>query len=75
LNVPDGILREELFTADHQLKWSQELRPPDSAGKSRSVSLFIPAYLLTPEDYQIVVQLKADSSTEEIASYSFRVSR
>jgi hypothetical protein len=75
LETPDGAIREDLTTAEGQKKWSQELRPPESAKKTNSLSLLVPAYLLTPNDYQIVLSRQAPGGFERFATYTFRVTR
>jgi len=71
----DGVMHEELLTVDRRKLWSQELKPSAAENSSSSLSLLIPAYLLTPDDYVIVLSREADNGVEEIASYSFRVPR
>jgi hypothetical protein len=75
LETPDGALREDLTTAEGQRKWSQELSPPESEKKTNSLSLLVPAYLLTPNDYQIVLSQQAPGGFERFATYTFRVTR
>jgi hypothetical protein len=72
---PDGALREELVTADGQKKWSQELSPPQSENKTNSLSLWLPVYLLIPNDYQIVLSRQTSDGFERFATYTFRVTR
>ena len=72
---PDGVMREELLTVDRRKIWSQELRPSDAERKSGSLTLLIPAYLLTPEDYLIVLSRELPDGPEQVATYSFRVPR
>jgi hypothetical protein len=71
--VPRDLLREELLTVDRRTKWSQELRASAVDRRSNSLSLVIPAYLLSPEDYLIVVTARSGDHFDEAASYSFRV--
>jgi hypothetical protein len=75
LESPDGVVREDLLTAGGQKKWSQELIPAESAAKSNSLSLWLPAYLLTPNDYQLVLSRESADGFEKFATYSFRVTR
>jgi hypothetical protein len=75
LETPDGIVREDLVTAEGQKKWSQELSPPESEKKTYSLSLLLPAYLLTPNDYQIVLSRQSADGFERFATYTFRVIR
>lgn len=72
---PDGVVREELVTADGQKKWSQELRPPEPEKNTNSLSLLLPVYLLIPNDYQIVLSRKTSDGFERFATYTFRVTR
>jgi hypothetical protein len=73
--TPDGVVREDLVTADGQKRWSQELRPPESEKRTNSLSLLIPVYLLTPDDYQIVLSHQSPAGFERLATYTFRVIR
>jgi hypothetical protein len=73
--TPDGVVREDLVTAEGQKKWSQELSPPASEKKTKSLSLLLPVYLLTPNDYQIVLSRQTPDGFERFATYTFRVSR
>jgi hypothetical protein len=73
--TPDGLVREDLVTADGQKKWSQELGPPESEKKTNSLSLLVPTYLLTPNDYQIVLSRQSPDGFERFATYTFRVTR
>jgi hypothetical protein len=75
LESPDGAIREDLVTAEGEKKWSQELSPPESAKTTNSLSLLVPAYLLTPNDYQIVLSRQSSDGFERFASYTFRVIR
>jgi hypothetical protein len=74
LEAPGGVVREDLVTADGQKKWSQELSPPPDR-KTNSLSLLVPAYLLTPNDYQIVLSRQSADGFERFATYTFRVNR
>jgi hypothetical protein len=74
-DFPEGMLREELLTVDQRRVWAQELRPSDAEKNGRSLVLMIPPYLLTPDDYQIILSRKLPTGTEEVASYVFRVTR
>ena len=73
--TPDGIMREDLVTAEGEKKWSQELRPPESEKRINSLSLLLPVYLLTPNDYQIVLSRQSSDGFERFATYTFRVIR
>jgi hypothetical protein len=73
--APDGLMREDLLTADGENKWNQELRPSESEKRTKSLSLWLPVYLLTPNDYQIVLSRQAPSGLERFATYTFRVIR
>jgi hypothetical protein len=75
VETPDGAIREDLVTADGEKKWSQELSPPESAKTTNNLSLLVPAYLLTPDDYQIVLSRQSSDGVERFATYTFRVSR
>jgi len=74
-DFPEGVLREELQTVDQRQIWAQELRPSDAEKKVGTLVLVIPPYLLTPDDYQIILSRKLPTGTEEVASYVFRVTR
>jgi hypothetical protein len=73
--TPDGIVREDLVTAEGEKKWSQELRPPESEKRINSLSLLLPVYILTPNDYQIVLSRQSSAGFERFATYTFRVIR
>jgi hypothetical protein len=75
LETPDGAIREDLITAEGQKKWSQELSPPESEKKTNSLTLLVPAYLLTPNDYQIALSRQSSDGFERFATYTFRVIR
>jgi len=75
LEPPDGVVREDLVTAGGQKKWSQELRAPESEKRINSLSLLVPAYLLTPNDYQILLSRQSANGFERFATYTFRVTR
>jgi hypothetical protein len=71
----DGIVREDLVTAEGEKKWSQELRPPESEKRINSLSLLLPVFVLTPNDYQIVLSRQSSDGFERFATYTFRVTR
>ncbi|HTV54207.1 MAG TPA: hypothetical protein VMI06_04755, partial [Terriglobia bacterium] len=71
----EGIVREELITAEGQKKWSQELSPSETEKRTGSLSLLVPAYLLTPNDYQIVLSRQSSGGFEHFATYTFRITR
>jgi hypothetical protein len=73
--TPDGPMREDLVTADGEIKWKQELRPSESEKRTNSLSLLLPVYILTPNDYQIVLSRQAPGGFERFATYRFRVTR
>jgi hypothetical protein len=75
LETPDGIVREDLVTAEGEKKWSQELRPPESEKRINSLSLLVPAYLLAPNDYQIVLSRQSSEGFERFQTYTFRITR
>jgi hypothetical protein len=72
---PDGVMHEELLNFDRQKIWSQDLRPSAAETKSRSLTLLVPAYLLTPDDYLITLSRELPDRPDEVATYSFRVPR
>ena len=71
----EGVMREELLTVDGRRLWAQELQPSESESKAGTLSLLVPTYLLSPDDYIIRLSHQAATGPEEIASYSFRVPR
>jgi len=71
----EGIVREELLTVDGRKLWAQELQPSEAESKAGSLSLLIPTYLLSPDDYIVRLSHQAAGGSEQIASYSFRVPR
>jgi hypothetical protein len=72
---PEGVFHEELRTVDGRLRWSARLEPSPSEKQSKSLTIWLPAYLLHPDDYQILVNRESSSGIEEVASYVFRVIR
>lgn len=78
LHTPEaagGVMHEELLTVDRRKVWSQELEPSEAESRASKLQLLVPAYLLTPDDYIIVLSREAANGVEEVASYSFRVPR
>ncbi|MGA2047572.1 MAG: hypothetical protein ABSG96_07760 [Terracidiphilus sp.] len=73
--APDGVMREELLNFDRRRIWSQELKASAAETKSGSVTLLVPSYLLTPDDYLIKLSRETPDKSEEVATYSFRVPR
>jgi hypothetical protein len=74
LDIPEGVVRANLVTRG-QIKWSQELQPSKTEQKTNSLSLSLPDYLLTPDDYQIVLGRDSLDGFERFATYSFRIVR
>lgn len=72
---PDGVVRADLITAEGQKKWSQEMHPSESEKRTNSLSLVVPVYLLTPNDYQIVLSRQSPDGFLRFATYTFRVNR
>ena len=70
---PNGTLTEELITFDGQQKWTQVLLPSEAERSDKMLSISLPAYLLTPDDYRIII--RQDKSSQPIANASFRVPR
>jgi hypothetical protein len=68
-------MREELLNFDRRRIWSQELKASAAETKSGSVTLLVPSYLLTPDDYLIKLSRETPDKSEEVATYSFRVPR
>jgi hypothetical protein len=73
--VPPGVIHEELQTVEGKKLWSQEMQPSGAESKSGSLTLFVPASLLAPDDYLIVLSHAMPEGPEELATYSFRVPR
>jgi hypothetical protein len=73
--TPDAAVREDLVTAEGQLKWSQEVRPSESEKRAHRLLLLLPASLLTRNDYQIVLSRQSPDGLERFATYTFRVVR
>lgn len=73
--IPEGVIHEELLTVERRRKWSQEMQASDGEKKSGRLTLLVPAYLLTPDDYLIVLSRESPKGLEEIATRVFRVSR
>ena len=68
--------KAELRTSAGDLLWSQDRLPPRKTGDSASVSLTIPAALVTDGEYELLLQghLRGDT-LEDAASYYFTVAR
>jgi hypothetical protein len=73
--LPSKVLRVELVTIDRKPIWSQESEASADELKSGNLFLMIPAHLLAPGDYQIVVSRQSSDGLEELATYTFRVAR
>jgi hypothetical protein len=72
---PDSAVREELVTAEGEMKWSQEVQPSEAEKRARRLLVLLPASLLARDDYQIVLSRQSADGFERFASYSFRVIR
>jgi hypothetical protein len=72
---PDGVIQEELMTAERQPRWSQRHPLSKPEIERKSTTLIIPASLLTPDDYLIILSRESPNGPERLASYSFRVVR
>jgi hypothetical protein len=75
VGTPASVVREDLLTVYGQKIWTQELRPSDSEKTSKSLTLLVPGYLLTPDNYQIVLSHELSGGFEQVATYTFRVDR
>jgi hypothetical protein len=73
--TPDAAVREDLVTAEGQIKWSQEVRPSEPEKRAHRLLLLLPASLLTHNDYQIVLSRQSADGFERFATYTFRVIR
>lgn len=73
--IPSEVLREELFTSDRQLVWSQESRGSADELKNGKLLLLVPAHVLDIGDYQLIVSRQSAGQFEELATYTFRVAR
>jgi hypothetical protein len=73
--TPDAAVREELVTAEGEMKWSQEVRPSASDKRGHRLLLLLPASLLMRDDYQIVLSRQSPDGFERFATYTFRVIR
>ncbi len=72
---PTAGLREELLHANGQQIWSQDLTPAAPLAAHGATTLYLPAQLLTPGDYQLRLKDLSAGPTDEGDVYAFRVSR
>jgi hypothetical protein len=71
---PKGELQEQLLNAEGDNIWSQRIMASRSEIDSQGVKILMPASLLQPDDYRILLSTKTRSGKfDEIAHYSFRV--
>lgn len=70
---PVGVLREDILTADGQTVWSQELSPSELERNTKALTLLVPAYLLPPNDYQVLVAHQSPNGFEQLGVFTFRV--
>lgn len=74
--LPKGWLRQELMNSNGDKLLIQELASSKGVTDGSTIRLVLPARLLSPDDYQIRLSEKSASGTyEEVANYTFRVSR
>ena len=72
--TPEGGLHEELLHAGGARIWIQELTSAGPVVSHGATTIYVPAQLLTPGDYQVRVKdLSAPSDEGDV--YAFRVSR
>jgi hypothetical protein len=74
-DLPSGLLREELLTADRQAMWSQESLASTDELRSGNLLLMVPTHVLAVGDYQIVLSRQSNGLFEKSATYTFRVTR
>jgi hypothetical protein len=72
-NIPHGTLQEQLLTADGNRIWSQTLEPSATELHTQVLSIFLPSYLLKPNDYQIVISRESADGIDRLGSRPFRV--
>jgi hypothetical protein len=73
---PNGELQEQLLNADGDSIWNQQISASRSEIDSLGIKVLLPASLLQPDDYRILLSKKSRSGKfEEIAQYAFRVKR
>ena len=72
---PQGGLREDLSRTGGERLWSQELPSSAETADHGETTLFLPAQLLTPGDYQIRLKDLSSDASDEGDVYAFRVSR
>jgi hypothetical protein len=72
---PEGGLREELLRGGSERVWTQELSSAAQAVADGITTIYLPARLLSPGDYQIRLKDLASDPSDEGDLYAFRVSR
>jgi hypothetical protein len=72
---PQAGLREELLRAGGERIWTQELSSTAQTAGRGETTIYLPAQLLSPGDYQIRLKDLATDASDEGDVYAFRVSR
>lgn len=72
---PQAGLREELARAGGERIWSQEVPSAAATTALGATTLYVPAQLLSPGDYQLRVKDLSGDPSDEGDVYAFRVSR
>lgn len=72
---PEAGLREQLLRPGGHQIWSQELTPAAPLAAHGATTIYLPAQLLNPGDYQIRLKDLSAGPADEGDVYAFRVSR
>ena len=72
---PQGGLREDLSRTGGERLWTQELPSSAETADQGETTLYLPAQLLTPGDYQIRLKDLSSDASDEGDVYAFRVSQ
>jgi hypothetical protein len=70
---PGGEVLEQLVTADGEHLWMQRARTSAMERSTHRLTIFLPATLLPPNDYQLQLFRVGPSSSQPEATYTFRV--
>ena len=67
---PGGEVVEQLMTANGEHLWMQRTHPSTLERSTHRLTIFLPAALLVPDDYQIQLVQVASSNTQSEAGYT-----
>ena len=74
-DIPQTSIQEQLLTPEQNRIWSQTVEPSALEVRNGALLVFVPSYLLKPNDYQIVINRETPDGVDRLATYVFRVAR